>query len=149
MWRGIPATQLMKHSRILALLSVSFACVALNFWLITTRHYRLPIFVFVAAIILIAIVLPKLPPPTKAPKEIKNNLLKASASVRRLGFLYILGTAMAIVGLFSGEFKDLPIWGIVAMFAWGGFLIWAAFRGAKWYKDKATLLRQSDHEETK
>jgi hypothetical protein len=140
---------LMKHSRILFLLSVAFACVSLNVWLITTRHYRLPLFVFVATIILVAIILPKLPPPTKDPKEINNNLLRASTSVRRLGFLYIFGFAMAVLGLLSGEYKEFPVWGIVLMFAWGGFLIWASFRGAKWYKDKATSARQSAREEIK
>jgi hypothetical protein len=45
----------------LVLLSVSFACVALNFWLITTRHYRLPLLVFVGAIVLVTLAFRKLP----------------------------------------------------------------------------------------
>jgi hypothetical protein len=139
---------LMKHSRILFLLTTAFACVALNSWLITTRHYRLPLFVFVATIIVVAIILPKLPSPTD-PKEINNNLLRASNSVRRLGFLYIFGFAMAFLGLLSGEYKEFPPWVIVLMFAWGGFLIWASFRGAKWYKDKATGAGPKAREETK
>jgi hypothetical protein len=126
--------QLMKHSRILALVSVSLACVALNFWLVTTHHYRLPLFVFATAIVLLVIILAKMPPSSKEPQKINNDLLRASASVHRLGLLYIFGFALTIVGLFSGEFKELPVWGVVLMFVWGGFLIWACFRGAKWYK---------------
>jgi hypothetical protein len=99
---------LMKHSRILFLLSIAFACVALNFWLITTRHYRLPLFVFIATIILVAIILPKLPPPTKDPKEINKNLLRAATSVRRLGCLHIFGFVIAALGLWSGEYKEFP-----------------------------------------
>lgn len=127
----------MKHSRILILLFVSFACVGLNFWLVTTGHYRLPLLVFVAAVGLVVLAFRKLPPATNDPQEININLLKASASVRRLGFLYIFGFAMAIVGLFTGEFKELPLWGVALLFAWSGLLIWACFRGAKWYKEKA------------
>jgi hypothetical protein len=140
---------LTKHSRILFLLSTAFACVALNFWLIATRHYRLPLFVFIATIILVAIILPKLPPPTKDPEEINNKLLRASTSARRLGFLYIFGLAMAVLGLLSGEYKEFPIWVVGLMFAWSGFLIWASFRGAKWYKDKAAGARPNIREETK
>lgn len=140
--------QLLRHSRILVLLSVSFTCVALNLWLITTRHYRLPLAVFVGAIVLIVVILPKLPPPTREPKDINKNLLRASASVRRLGFLYIFGFAMTLVGLLTGEFKEFPVWGIVLMFAWGGFLIWACFRGARWYREKAAA-PQGTHEDTR
>ncbi len=138
--------QLMKHSRILVLISVSFACVALNFRLVTTHHYRLSLFVFATAIIFLAIIISKMPPATKEPKEIDNDLLRASASVRRLGLLYILGFVVCMVSLFSGEFKELPIWGVILMFALGGFLIWACFRGAKWYKDKADVARQGSRE---
>src|ERR1700693_6032197 len=140
---------LTKHSRILFPLSIAFACVALNFWLITTRHYRLPQFVFIATIILVAIILPKLPPPTKDPKEINKILLRAATSVRRLGFLYIFGFVLAALGLWAGEYEEFPTWGVVLMFAWSGFLIWASFRGAKWYKDKATGARPNTREETK
>jgi hypothetical protein len=140
---------LMKHSRILFLLSAAFACVALNFWLITTRHYRLPLFICVATIILVAVILPKLPAPTKDPREINNNLLRASKSARRLGFIYIFGLAMAVLGLLSGEYKEFPTWGLVFMFAWSGFLIWISFRGAKWYKDKATGASPNPSEEIK
>jgi hypothetical protein len=69
--------------------------------------------------------------------------------VRRLGFLYIFGFAMTIVGLFSGVFKEFPVWGVVLMFSWGGFLIWACFRGARWYKEKAIAARQGAPRETK
>jgi hypothetical protein len=49
---------------------------------------------------------------------------------------------MAVLGLFTGEFKELPVWGVVLMFVWGGFLIFVCFRGAKWYKEKARAARQ-------
>jgi len=134
--------QLTKHSRILVLVSVSFACVALNYWLITTGHYRLPLLVFIGAIALIMLALRKLSPSTKDPKEIKNNLLKASSSARRPGVLHIIGFAVAIVSLLSGEFKDVPTWAVVLAFGWGGFLIWHLFRGAKWYKERADASTQ-------
>jgi len=56
---------------------------------------------------------------------------------------------MAILGLFSGDFKAVPIWGVVLMFAWGGFLIWCSFRGARWYEEKAGAAKQSPREEIK
>jgi len=138
-----------KHSRILVLIGWSFACVALAFWVITTRHYRLPLLVFIGSVVGLTLIFRKLPPPTWDPEEINNKLLKASTSVRRLGFLCIVGFAAAVFGLFSGEFKELPIWGVALMFAWGGFGIWACFRGAKWYKEKAGAARQGINEEVK
>jgi uncharacterized membrane protein len=133
----------------LIVLSVSFVCVALNFWLVKTGHYRLPLFVFVGAVALITLAFRKLPPPTRDPREIKDGLLRVSMSARRLGFLYVFGFAMAIVGLLTGEFKTFPIWGIVLLFLWSGCLIWIAFRGAKWFKNKGTLSKQNPREETK
>jgi hypothetical protein len=59
------------------------------------------------------IILPKLPPPIKDPKEINKNLLRAATSVRRLGFLYIFGFVIAALGLWSGEYKEFPTWGVV------------------------------------
>lgn len=56
---------------------------------------------------------------------------------------------MAVLGLLSGEYKKLPTWGVVLMFGWSGFLIWASFRGAKWYRDKATGAKPNTREETK
>jgi hypothetical protein len=91
----------------------------------------------------------ELPPSTSDPKEISNSLLRASTSARRLGFIHIFGFVMVVLGLASGEYKEIPTWGVVLIFAWGGFLIWAAFRGARWYKDKATGARPSTREETK
>jgi hypothetical protein len=148
-WQSSFAMQRTQHFRLLVLLSVSFVCVALNFWLVKTGHYRLPLFVFVGAVALIALAFRKLPPPTRDPREIEDGLLRASASARRLGFLYIFGFAMAIVGLFTGEFKNFPIWGIVLLFLWGGFLIWAAFRGAKCFKTKGKLSKENRREEAK
>ena len=141
--------QQLKHSRIVVLLSVSFACVALNLWLIATAHYRLPVFVFGGAVLVIAFAFRKLPATATIPEKVNSDLMRASGSARRLGFMFIIAIAISILGLSSGRFRNFPTWGVVLMFAWGGFLIWSAFRGAKWYKDRADAANRGSEKRTK
>ena len=121
----------MRYSRIIVLLSVSIACVATNFWLITTGHYRAPLFVFLGCILISAIVLPKLPPFTKDLQQIRTSQLKASKRLRTMGYIFIGGFVLGVLNLFSGEFKGMPAWLIVFVFCWSGFLIWSCFWMAK------------------
>jgi hypothetical protein len=125
----------MRYSRIIVLLSASIACVAINFWLITTGHYRAPLVVLLVCILGVATVLPKLPPFTNDPQQIRTNQLKASSSLRRMGYIYIGGFVLGLINLFSGEFKGLPTWGIVLIFCWGGLLIWGCFWMARRQKN--------------
>ncbi len=99
--------RLLKYSRPMVLISMGFACVAINFWLITTGHYRLPLFVFLGCIFITPLILRKLPPITTDPKEIATYQLKASSSARRLAFMYSAGFAMALLSLISGPFHEL------------------------------------------
>jgi len=129
--------RLLKYSRPMVLISMGFACVAINFWLITTGHYRLPLFVFLGCIFITPLILRKLPPITTDPKEIATYQLKASSSARRLAFMYSAGFAMALLSLISGGFKDTPVWATVFAFCWGGFLIWFFFRLSRQHKKSA------------
>jgi RsiW-degrading membrane proteinase PrsW (M82 family) len=124
----------MRYSRIIVLLSASIACVAINFGLIMTGHYRAPLFVFLACILVVATVLPKLPPFTKDPQQIRTSQLKASRSFRQVGYIFIGGFVLGLLNLLSGEFKGIPAWWVVIMFCWSGFLIWGCFRMAKRYR---------------
>jgi hypothetical protein len=128
---------LVKYSRVIALFSISFACAALNFWLVTTGHYRAPLFVFLGCVVITVLIFRILPPVLTHPQEIRSDQLRAAASLRRLGFLFILGFVFGLVSLFSGEFKGLPVWGRTLIFCWSGFLIWACFWTAKRYKKSA------------
>jgi RsiW-degrading membrane proteinase PrsW (M82 family) len=130
----------MKHSRIFFLFSVSFACVALNFWLIKAGHYRLPLAVFVGAVALIVLAFRKLPQPPVPPDEIQRNLLKTATGLRRLGFIGVVGFVVSILSFSRDEFKGLPDWGVVIAFLWGGFVVWCYFWGARWCKRKAEEL---------
>jgi hypothetical protein len=129
--------QLMGHSRLLVLLFVSLACVALNFWLISTGHYRLPLFVFVGAIALITLTFRNLPPSAKNSEQINGNLLKASSAFRRLGFIGAFGIAVYTLTASRDDFKGFPTWGIVLLYLWGGLVVWCCFWAARWYKRTA------------
>jgi RsiW-degrading membrane proteinase PrsW (M82 family) len=140
---------LKNYSRIIVLFAGAIACAALNFWLIMTGHYRMPLFIFISYIVAVPLILRKLPVPTRDPEQINPRLLKASSSARRQGFLYIFCFAMAILAFFRREFKQVPTWGVVLMFLWGVFWIWIAFWRSKWYKDKASAAVQATREESK
>ncbi len=127
----------MKNLKMIVLFSLSFACVAINFWLVTTGHYRAPLFVFIAYMLTAVLMFRVLPTVRTNPQEIRSNQLRAAGSLRRLGFIYVLGFAFGLVSLFSGEFNDLPIWGRILGFCWSGFLIWACFWAARHYKKGA------------
>lgn len=124
----------MRYSRIIVLLSVSIACVGINFRLITTGHYRAPLLVFLAFGLVVVTLLPKLPPFTKDPQQIRTSQLKASKSFRRVGYIFIGGFVLGLLKLLSGEFKGIPAWWVVIMFCWSGFLISGCFWMAKRYR---------------
>jgi hypothetical protein len=126
-----------RYLRIIVLFSVSFACVAINFWLIRAGHYTAPLFVLLGCIFGTPFILRRLPPVTTTPQEIRGNQERAGSALRRMGFLYIGGFAMGVFLLVSGEFKDLPVWGRILLFCWSGFLIWVCFSRAKRLKKVA------------
>jgi hypothetical protein len=128
---------LMRYSRIIVLFLVCFACVAVNFWLITNGHYKAPLFVLLGCIFITPFILKRLPPVTTNPQEIRSHQLRAVRSFRRMGFLYALGFFFGLISLFSGEFKDLPAWGRILLFCWSGFLIWSCFALARRLKKVA------------
>jgi hypothetical protein len=127
----------MRYSRLIVLLSISFTCVAVNFWLVTTGHYRLPLFIFLGCIFLIAYLLRRLPPITTETAQTRTNQLKAASSFRRLGFLFAGGLVLNVINMISGGFKELPTWANVLLFCWGGFLTCACFWAARHYKNGA------------
>jgi hypothetical protein len=126
-----------EKSRIVVLLCGSFAVVALNYRLVTTGHYRLPLFVFLAFVLAITFIFRKLPATNKSSDEIRRNLLKASSGFRRLGFIGAFGIAAYILTASRDDFKGFSTWGIVLLFLWGGFVVWCYFWAAKWYRRKA------------
>ena len=127
-----------QHSRIIVLLGSGFACVAINFWLITTGHYRWPLVVLIACLVGVPLVIRRLPPVTKDPEQIRTSQLKAVSSVRRLGWIYVAGLILGTLNLLSGDSHDLPWWGIVLALGWSGFLIWTCFWLARHFKGAAT-----------
>jgi hypothetical protein len=104
----------MKYSRLIVLFPISFACVAINYRLVTTGHYRAPLFVFLACLIAVPLIFRRLPPVTTNPQEIRRNQSKATSAFRRMGFLYSLGLVLGLISWFSGGFKELPTWGNIA-----------------------------------
>lgn len=116
------------------MLGGSLACVLLNIWLVSTGHYRLPLFVFLAFIIGITLVIRKLPPVTTNPQEIRRNQVRAASSLRRLGWIYAGGLMIGTLNLLTGGFKDAPLWAVFIGFGWSAFLIWGCFWAAKRYK---------------
>jgi hypothetical protein len=127
----------MRYSRLIVLLSVSFTCVAVNFWLVTSGHYRLPLFVFLGCILLIAYLLPRLPPITTDTGQTRANQVRAASSLRLLGFLFAAGLVVNTINMITGGLKELPTWASVLLFCWGGLLTWACFWGARRYKSGA------------
>jgi hypothetical protein len=97
-----------RYSRLIVLFGGGFACVAINFWLITTGHYRWPLVVLVAYLVGVPLVIRKLPPVTKDPQQIRGHQFKASRAARRMGWIYV-----------------------------GGFLIWSSFWIARRLKKAA------------
>ena len=127
----------MKYSKLIVLFSISFACVAINYRLVTTGHYRAPLFVFIACLIAVPLIFRRLPPVTSNPPEIRRNQSKAASAFRRIGFIYIFGFVFGLINLGSGGFKELPAWGIFLIFCWSGFLIWGCFWAAKRFAKNA------------
>lgn len=136
-----------KYARILILLTGSAACVGLNFWLVTTGYYRLPLFVFIAFILVVPLLFRKLPPPTTSTDEMHRNLLKVSSSLRRLGLFGAVGIAVYILTSSRRDFQRMPTWGIILMYIWGGVVVWAYLRGARWYKQKADQLSEGTNKD--
>jgi hypothetical protein len=129
-----------NYSRIFVLICGSLAVVALNYWLVSTGHYRLPLFVFAAFVLTIALLLRKLPPAHTSADEAQRNLLRVSSGLRRLGIFGAVGLVVYILTSSRSDFSSIPAWGIVLMYIWGGFVVWCYLWGARWYKRKANEL---------
>jgi hypothetical protein len=99
-----------RYSRLIVLFGGSFACVAVNFWLIWTGHYRLPFFALLACLIGIPLVIRKLPPVTTDPQAIRSNQVQAASSLRRMGRIYVAGLVLGTLNLLGGGLKDAPWW---------------------------------------
>ncbi len=126
--------------RILILVGGSLACVALNYWLVSTGHYRLPLFVVAAFLLIVVFAFRMLLMPQTSASESRINLLKVSTSLRQLGFIGVIGFMVWALTSSRSDFKDMPTWGIVLLYVWGVFVVGAYFWGAKWYKRKADAL---------
>jgi hypothetical protein len=133
---------MMKYSRLIILLVISFACVAINFMLVATGHYRAPLFVFLASIFVAVLIFRRLPPVTRNPQEIHSNQLRAASAFRRMGFVYVFGFVLLLSSWLSGEFKDWSTWGTLLLFCCSGCLISGCFWAAGRYK-KATPEREA------
>jgi len=126
-----------NKSRILVLICGSLACVTLDYWLVTTGHYRLPLFLFVAFVLAITLVFRKLRPPTRSPDEVHKGLLNASSGFRRLGFIGAFGIVVYILTSSRDDFRGIATWGIVLIYLWGAFIVWCYFWAARSYRRKA------------
>jgi len=126
----------------------SFACVAVNFWLIWTGHYRLPFFVLVACLVGVPLVVRKLPPVTTDPLEVRSNQVRAASSLRRLGWIYVAGLVLGTLNILNGGLKEAPWWAALIGIGWSAFLIWACFWAGKRYKNAAAA-EQSPKPENK
>lgn len=126
-----------RYVRVLILFVGGFACVGVNLWLMTTGHFRLPLFVLVGYVLAVVLIFRKLPPPTMTQHEVQRNLLKVSHRLRRLGLMGAVGFALFVLSFSRDEFKGIPNWGIVILFLWGAFVVWCYLWGTRWYKRKA------------
>ena len=129
-----------KYARTLVLLTGSIACVGLNYCLVTTGHYRLPLFVLIAFVLVVAGLFRKLPAPITGTDEMRRNLLKVSSGLRRLGLFGAVGIAVYILTSSRRDFQGMPTWGIILMYVWGSVVVCAYLWGSRWYKRKADQL---------
>jgi hypothetical protein len=127
-----------RYSRLIVLFGGAFVCVAVNFWLITTGHYRWPLVVLVAYLVGVPLVIRKLPPVTKDPQQIRGGQLKAFRAARRMGLIYVACLVLATLNFLSGGAEGIPWWGVVLACGWSGFLIWSSFWVAKRWKRAAS-----------
>lgn len=125
-----------KNARLVLVFAIGFACAGINAALIISRHYRAPAFVFVAAFVLVWLVLKKVPQPSLNQSEMRGRRQKAYRSSRRLGFLFAASYAVALLELFTGQWKDIPALGVIAALLWGAFLIFWCFYSAARIKRK-------------
>jgi hypothetical protein len=126
-----------RYSRFIVLFGGAVACVAINFWLITTGHYRWPLVVLVAYLVGVPLVIRKLPPVTKDPQQMRGHQFKASRAARRMGWIYVAGLVLGTLNFLSGGANGIPWWGVVLAFGWSGFLIWSCFWIARRLKKAA------------
>jgi hypothetical protein len=134
---------LQRHSRVIIIFGMAFACVGINFWLLMTGHYRWPLFVLIACLVGVPLIIRKLPPSTLDSEQIRNKQARAASAARRLGWIYVWALILATLELFSGGWKELPWWAIPIGFGVSGFLIWSSFSSAKRLR-KASTTAQSD-----
>lgn len=116
-----------RYSRFIVLFGGAFACVVINFWLITTGHYRWPVAVLVAYLVGVSLIIRKLPPVQKTLRKSVGHQFKASRAARRMGWIYVAGLVLGTLNLLSRDANCIPWWGVVLAFGWSGFLIWSWF----------------------
>jgi hypothetical protein len=126
-----------RYSRYIVFLGSAFACVAINFWLITTGHYRWPLVVLVLCLVGTPLIVRKLPPITRDPEQIREYHVKAASSARRLGWIYVAGLVFGTLHLLSRGAKGIPWWAVVLILGWSGYLIWSCFWIANRFKNAA------------
>lgn len=136
-----------RYSRLIVLFGGSFLCVMVNMWLVLTGHYRLPFFVLLACLVGIPLIIRKLPPVTTDPQAIRNNQVRAASSLRRLGWIYVVGLVIGTLNILSGGLKEAPWWAAVIGMGWSAFLIWVCFWTAKRFRNATS--EQSPNPETK
>jgi len=135
-----------RHARLLVLFGGSIACVAVNVWLGSTGHYRLPAFVFLACLIGLPLIMRKLPPATTDPQVIKSNQARAASSLRRMGWIYVAGLVFGTLTVLEGGLGGAPWWAAVIGIGWSALLIWICFWMAKRYRDAASAQSQKQSE---
>ena len=128
------------YSRTLLLIGGGSAVVAVNYWLVTTGHYRLPLLVFAGFFVFTWLSFRKLPPSTTNRNETEKNLLKLSSRLRRLGLIGAAGFALFILTSSRTDFKGMSTLGIVGLYLWGAFVVSCYLWGARWSRRKANAL---------
>jgi hypothetical protein len=136
-WQMAFLQRIKLYSRIIVLVGSAFGCFIIIFWLINTGHYRWPLIVLVAYLVGTPLILRKLAPITKDPNKIRKYQLRAFASVRRMGWIYVAGLVLGTLVLISEGTHGIPWWAVALIYVWSGFLIWSSFRTAKRLKKAA------------
>lgn len=135
----------MNYSRPILLIGGSLACIGINFWLIMTGHFRIPLFVFIGFIAAMALILPRLPRPTMSSRHAQSGLARAAASSRRLAILSTIGMTVTTLLLAMSGFRigEAPRWALLMALAVGWCWVWCYLRMAKLFRAQARSQQDS------
>lgn len=105
--------------------------------LLADMDWPLPLafFVLLAHLARIPLVIRKLPPVTTDPQAIRSNQVRAASSLRRLGWIFVVGLVLGTVNLLGGGLEEAPWWATLIGIGWSAFLIWACFSTARRYRN--------------